>query len=133
MTDVLKLEILGEPVPWSVPQIFRGKGRRKNPDLVNWQSTVRLAFLSQEGDYELIDGPILVRYLIIRRTKPKSCKAKWPDTKPDLDNYEKAIWDSLEGLAYTNDSRIVYKMSVQKIWATDENPPGVSLQIERMK
>jgi Holliday junction resolvase RusA-like endonuclease len=32
-----------------------------------------------------------------------------PSKKPDLDNIEKALWDALQGVYYTNDSRICDK------------------------
>lgn len=50
--------------------------------------------------------PLEIRIVVYRR-KPKSVKREYPTSRPDLDNYEKLIADSLEGFAYVNDSQIV--------------------------
>ena len=57
---------------------------------------------------QIYDIPLRVT-LDVFVAKPKS----WPkkrvhaDTKPDLDNFAKAALDAMEGVVYTNDSRIV--------------------------
>jgi Holliday junction resolvase RusA-like endonuclease len=62
--------------------------------------------------------------------KPKS----WPkkrvhaETKPDADNFAKMICDCLEGIAYTNDSRIV-DLRVRKHLS---DTPRVVVEVEEL-
>jgi len=126
------LRVEGEPIPWSVSKIYR-HGQKKNPRLIAWQRLISLqAKLKHMGDPWI--GAVLVRFITIRRTRPKSNKTKWPIVKPDLDNYIKAVWDALQGIIYVNDSQIVhYERGPRKVWATEIAPPGITLEIERME
>ena len=36
--------------------------------------------------------------------KPKRCKNQWPVTRPDLDNYVKAVFDAANGILWHDDS-----------------------------
>ena len=131
---MLTLLIIGEPVPWSVPLVLRTGVSIKKPKLRQWQELIRLQTVSQlPNDWEKWDCPICVKRFIVRRTRPKSNKCAWPAVYPDLDNCMKGFFDALEGLVYTNDSRIVHIISAQKIWATDEHPAGIEAQFEPYK
>lgn len=134
-SQMLTLRIIGEPVAWSVPKIFRNGGTKKSDKLVSWQNIIYIVteawILETLPDHEPWDCPILMRKFIVRRTQPKSNRSPWPHTKPDIDNYLKAFLDAVEGLVYTNDSRIVHIISAQKIWATEEHPAGIEAQFEQ--
>jgi Holliday junction resolvase RusA-like endonuclease len=52
-----------------------------------------------------------------RREEPRHLQ------KPDLDNLAKAVLDSLNGLAWVDDSQI-YRLLVEKVWV-DEQPRTV--------
>ena len=70
-----------------------------------------IAIIAKEiwGARKLIDAPIKAE-LVFYIARPRSIKnRKYPHKKPDLDNLEKGFWDSLEGIVFTNDSRIVTK------------------------
>jgi len=49
-----------------------------------------------------------------------------PTSRPDIDNYVKAIMDSLNGIAYEDDSQIV-SLNALKVYATE---PGIDIAIE---
>ena len=62
------------------------------------------------------------------------------DTKPDLDNLEKLVWDAMQiekadkdvrnamtGLVYDNDAQIVSKNGIFKRWGLT---PGVIIEME---
>ena len=46
-------------------------------------------------------------------------KGDWHTSRPDLDNVIKAITDSLNGIAYEDDSQIAYSI-VTKQWASED-------------
>jgi len=67
-------------------------------------------------------------------------KIYFKDTKPDLDNLEKMVWDSMQaekaekdvvnamtGLVYDNDAQIVSKNGIFKRWGIR---PGVIIEME---
>lgn len=40
-------------------------------------------------------------------TRPKTCKRELPTVKPDVDNFNKAVFDALNGLVWRDDALIV--------------------------
>lgn len=62
--------------------------------------------------------------------RPKKPKFQWPATRPDIDNYLKAVMDSLNGILWKDDSLIV------QIWSgkhyTSANPI-ILLRVEDME
>jgi hypothetical protein len=143
---MLTLNIQGEPVAWSVPLVLRSGVCVKKPKLRNWQTEIRKQVTGRDEEgrkilpsqlpngFERWEGcPLLVRRFIVRRTRAKSNKSAWPVVRPDLDNFEKAFFDAIEGIVYKDDSQIVYILSAQKIWATQDKPPGIEAQFEAYK
>lgn len=70
-------------------------------------------------------GPIKVDVLFICK-KPKKPKNLWP--KGDLDNYEKAILDSLNKYAWKDDSLIV-ALSSDKVYQWEDHEPCIVVLI----
>ena len=77
----------------------------------------------------LLDGPLAMDIEVFI-VKPKSWpkRRKHADTKPDLDNFAKCICDILEGLAYTNDSRVV-DLHARKLLS---DQPGVNVMVREL-
>ena len=117
MTDSVKFTIPGPAVPQmgSRVSVRGGKPRlRKNPRTKEYQDRVA-AIARQHAPPEPWDGPVDMTILISRG--PLMSWSKWrreaafkgkvrPTTRPDLDNISKAIGDALNGIIYTDDSRI---------------------------
>jgi Holliday junction resolvase RusA-like endonuclease len=61
--------------------------------------------------------PILSSWSKKQRVDFDAGKTFYKDTKPDLDNCEKLLWDAMEGIVFINDSRIVDK-AIRKIYGT---------------
>ena len=94
-------------------------------DTVQYEKLVRECYQEQDGRY--LEGS--VRALIIAYYKiPKSYSKKrvqairdgleQPTKKPDADNIAKIILDSLNGIAYKDDSQII-ELSVIKIYTEE--------------
>ncbi|HAT4231235.1 TPA: RusA family crossover junction endodeoxyribonuclease [Clostridium perfringens] len=107
------------------PRICRGHAFTPK-DTVQYEKLVRECYKEQDGRY--IEGSIKV--LIIAYYKiPKSYSKKRvqairdglekPTKKPDADNIAKIILDSLNGIAYKDDSQIV-DLSVIKRYTEDD-------------
>ena len=134
-STIICLNIVGEPVPWSpfIKRYFTSKHRQRYDKLKAWQNSIAWQAKSQlPDDFKTWNDELYLRHIKFRLTKPKSVTSKRPKTKPDFDNLLKAVLDALQGIVYTNDSRFTSGGGWEKIWATQDNPPGVSLQIERI-
>lgn len=65
-----------------------------------------------------------------KRTREKAKQGGvYPTTRPDLDNYEKAIMDACNGILYEDDSQVVIKHSA-KLYGEKEQ---VIIEIEELK
>lgn len=115
------ITIPGEPKAKSRPRF--GKGFTYTPkDTVTYENWVRTCFMNQEG--KILEGELKAE-IICYYSIPKSASKKKatemkegnirPIKKPDLDNIAKIILDSLNGMAYKDDSQIV-QLHIEKYY-----------------
>lgn len=88
-----------------------------------WKNAVKKALDKQALLAEPLDGPLaidLTFYLPKPKSKPKG--KKYPDVRPDLDNFVKLIMDCANERLFTDDGRIV-EIHARKLycsWQTEE-------------
>ena len=77
---------------------------------------------------ELITDPVIVRAVFVM-DRPKKYNAKkyspgrlWYDRQPDIDNFEKSLYDAMTGLIWKNDSQVCDSRSQKYYAAVDEHP-----------
>jgi Holliday junction resolvase RusA-like endonuclease len=75
--------------------------------------------VGKASGYPLAEPLVLTCTVFIQR--PKSVTRKFPEVKPDLSNYIKGIEDAMNGIVYTDDSKIVDYGSCRKRY-TDSQP-----------
>ncbi|TGY43168.1 RusA family crossover junction endodeoxyribonuclease [Clostridium perfringens] len=108
------------------PRVCRGHAFTPK-DTVEYEKLVRDCYKEQDGRY--LEGSI--KALIIAYYKiPKSYSKKRvqaireglekPTKKPDADNIGKIILDSLNGIAYKDDSQIIELMVIKRYTEVDE-------------
>ena len=94
-------------------------------DTVNYENWVKICYQQQDGKH--IDGParatINIYYKVPKSYTKKRLKAirdgiDYPCKKPDADNVAKIILDSLNKIAYDDDSQVV-ELMVNKLWTEE--------------
>ena len=81
------------------------------------------------GDFDPLEGPLSVSTKLFV-TRPKTTKLYAP--KSDIDNYLKAVWDSLNGVVWEDDRQITDVVETCKRWTIEPGTPGrIELSIER--
>lgn len=118
------------------PRVFNGRAITPK-DTVTYENWVRVNYKEQCGKY--LEGPIRARIIAYYKI-PKSYSKKrvqaiiegleHPIKKPDADNIGKIILDSLNDIAFHDDSQIV-ELIVIKRW-TQENE-RVEFELEEIK
>lgn len=123
----LKFEVPGSPIGQGRPKFstINGHAKAYDPEKSrNYKAYVKLLATQamREQGFTMIDGPCCLDILAFFEV-PKSKSKKFrqaalegrerPTKKPDLSNIVKGIEDALNGLAYKDDSFIVY-LSVAK-------------------
>lgn len=99
----------------------------------DFKASVRMAFAAAYSGPPL-EGPVkLVAVFVLPRPKRLIWKSRpMPRVlhiaKPDLDNLEKALKDSLNGLAWRDDSQVCDVEKMKFVAAGDEQP-GVTVEI----
>ena len=128
--ELLKIVIPGSPIGQGRPKFSTINGHPKAYDPEksrNYKAYVRMLATQAMKDtgFEMIDGPcavIINAFFEIPKSKSKKFKERAlgglerPTKKPDLSNIVKGIEDALNGLAYKDDSSIVY-LSVAKVYS----------------
>jgi len=134
-------EIPGEPQGKGRPRFSVRNGRvgTRTPDAtLVYENYVRVMYMDSGGVRFSDDAALQMNVLAFYQI-PKSASQKRknmmqfeqirPTKKPDLDNVAKVIADSLNGLAYHDDSSIV-ELSVKKFYS---NEPRVVVEISEVK
>ena len=129
--------VFGNPVAKGRPKFAR-RGNfvaTYTPDKTRkYEEEVRKVATTAMKGQEPLETPLNV-YIYIRLPIPQSYSKKRteacleglerPTKKPDLDNYAKAIMDSLNGIVYADDSQVV-ELHVTKVYATT---PAVEIAV----
>lgn len=125
----IKFIILGEPQGKGRPRFVtrynpitqKSFGQAHTPDkTIVYENLVRTEYCLQCGEFKFKDDAMLdmriVAYYGIPKSKPNKMKEKMrnklirPIKKPDMDNVVKVIADSLNQVAYKDDTQIVDQM-----------------------
>lgn len=131
---------------------IRGKGRPRfrnagkfiqtytDADTRSYEMSIKEAYLQQSGNEKYMDSevPLKMRLLVFQQI-PKSVSGKkhremaggliLPTKKPDCDNILKSVLDSLNQVAFHDDTQIV-ELSVRK-WYSDM--PRLEVEIEPLR
>lgn len=110
--------VYGEPKGKGRPRFNTKTGHAITPkDTVNYETLVHMEYLNQCGGMKFSDDAMLdmriKAYYSIPKSKSKKLQARMlegivrPTKKPDMDNVVKIIADSLNKVAYRDDTQIV--------------------------
>lgn len=133
MTSLL-FRVVGEPVAKARPRASArgGKVRMYTPTKsaqAEWR--IREVFLATFPEHEPWVGPVSIRataYLPMPASIPKKRRAlALPIHRPDCDNYLKTILDSLNSVAFRDDSQVV-TVTCSKRYAL-EGPPAWNIEL----
>ena len=111
--EKISFEILGKPMGKGRPRLGR-YGVHTPVKTANYETLVKWTFMDKYKDFKLLKGPIRATITAIFEV-PKSYSNKQREKaisgiyylhKPDCDNIAKIILDSLNKLAYDDDSQI---------------------------
>ena len=73
-------------------------------------------------------APVAVTLAFVA-TPPKTTKLSFPN--PDIDNFEKALFDIATGSLWDDDKQVVCTQTL-KMWAQDGLEPGIHFRVEEI-
>lgn len=112
----IRFQVPGEPKAKARPRVTRSGIAFTPKNTVMYENLVRTSFQQSYQDHVPLDcemQAIITAYFSIPKSVSNKKKELMsfglinPTKKPDLDNIAKAILDSLNGIAYKDDSQIV--------------------------
>jgi crossover junction endodeoxyribonuclease RusA len=149
MSTVIRFEVFGIPAPKGSYRAINVGGRaimvpsgddNRKRGLRSWDQAVRLAAREHVGPVDVppfVDVPIRV-VMVFRLTRPagqwgkrglKLSAPAFPATKPDIDKLARSTADSLKGIVYDDDSRIVEKRLIKLYAAPGQE--GATIVVEQ--
>ena len=121
---MIKFEILGKPMAKGRPRLGR-YGNTYTPDkTVNYENLVRYTFQSEFPEHKPFEGIVKANIQAVFEIPKSYTKKKRMEIvehnnlypkKSDCDNIAKIILDSLNGIAYRDDSQVAI-LAVNKIY-----------------
>lgn len=112
----------GRPRFSSMGQVYTPKKTR------DFEKQVRLLALCHWRNREPLAGPLKVVIMFYLKP-PKKKVRELPTCKPDLDNFKKAVLDSLNGLIWKDDAQIVESTQEKKYdWEKRRGYIEISIQ-----
>lgn len=115
----------GEPKAKQRPRFNTKTGRTYTPNqTISYENLIKMQYQSFVGEKytENQVEAVITCYYVMPKSISKAKKEKAlhgiirPTKKPDLDNIAKSVLDSLNGLAYKDDSQVV-SLKVEKYYA----------------
>lgn len=133
MREPIVVEVEGDPRPQGskVGFIVSGKvvmteGRGPQLKLFRaWRKTVKAA-AKEAMIGPLLTGPVTVD-ITFRLRRPMTVERAYPSIAPDLDKLTRAVFDSLTGTVWKDDSLVV-GMVVRKLYAENQ-PVGATITV----
>lgn len=121
----LTIEVSGDPASQGSHSVINGRIVQVNSAKhKRWRNAVSFAALDLVTDgWELLDEPLELS-VIFYLPRPKTATRAHPAVMPDVDKLLRAVFDSLSGVVYVDDSRIV-RVFAQKAYADDRGPGAV--------
>jgi len=115
----LEIEVFGDPASQGSHSVIHGRIVQVNSAKhKRWRNAVAFAAMDLITDgWELLDEPLELS-VIFYLPRPKTATRQFPAVMPDLDKLIRAVGDSLSGLVYVDDSRII-SINAQKRYADD--------------
>jgi Holliday junction resolvase RusA-like endonuclease len=127
VAKMIEFTIYGEPVAKGRPR-FTKRGIAYTPQKTsNYENLVKLSYLEIPREKYLNGEQLqaeIIAFFSIPKSKPKKLQLKMLSgevrhtKRPDLDNIAKSVLDSLNGIAYNDDSQIV-TLSVSKYYSLE--------------
>jgi crossover junction endodeoxyribonuclease RusA len=121
----LTIDVSGEPASQGSHSVIHGQIVQVNSAKhKRWRNAVAFAALDLITDgWELLDEPLELS-VIFYLPRPKTATREFPAVMPDVDKLLRAVFDSLSGVIYLDDSRII-RATAQKLYADDRGPGAV--------
>lgn len=135
---MIRFEVLGQPIAKQRPRVTRAGIAYTPSKTVNYEAVVRYTYQSQYPQQEQILGRIeanITAVFPIPKSYPKKKTVELLnghnnyDKKPDCDNLAKIILDSLNGIAYKDDSQVTV-LHVKKEYGTQ---PKVIVELRELE
>lgn len=124
---MIEFTVYGEPVAKGRPR-FTKRGIAYTPQKTsNYENLVKLSYLEIPREKHLNGEQLqaeIIAFFSIPKSKPKKLQLKMLSgevrhtKRPDLDNIAKSVLDSLNGIAYNDDSQIV-TLVVSKYYSSE--------------
>jgi crossover junction endodeoxyribonuclease RusA len=128
----LTIDVAGEPASQGSHSVIHGRIVQVNSAKhKRWRNAVAFAALELVTDgWELLDEPLELS-VIFYLPRPKTVQDReYPSVMPDVDKLLRAVFDSLSGVIYVDDSRVV-RVSAEKVYA-DARGPGALIRVNTL-
>lgn len=136
----MKLTLNIEPKPQSRPRFTRYGRAYDDPKMKAWRNHCQLLIANQYMGQPILEGALRARLRFYIKPPQYLSKVKKyhqalidevipVDKKLDIDNYEKALYDSMSGIVFKDDGQIALH-DVGKFYSLN---PRIEIEIEEMR
>ena len=128
---MISFKVYGQPQGKARPRF--ANGRVYTPKATKgYEAKIKKAYLTAAdsyGGYSFGDEPVRISITAFFK-KAKSNKGIYAIKKPDIDNIAKIVLDGLNGIAYNDDSQVIY-ISAAKVYGDEyDDAPSIYVEVE---
>lgn len=134
-SDFLKIEftVYGKPQGKARPRFSRRSNSIYTPKKTEmYEAQIAKAYKAAANGFSFGDKPIEI-WITAVFPKAKASKKEYPTLKPDIDNIQKAVFDGLNGIAYSDDKQIISAVAHKTFCKLDGEKPRLLVTVMEYK
>lgn len=129
----VEFTVYGKPQGKARPRFTRQGNRAYTPKETKlYEQQIAKAYRAAANGFSFGDKPVEI-WITAVFAKAKTSKKEYPTVKPDVDNILKAVFDGLNGIAYSDDKQIISAVAHKTFCKLDGEEPRLLVTVMEYK
>ena len=129
----VEFTVYGKPQGKQRPRFSRRSSSIYTPAKTrSYERQIAKAYTTAANGFSFGDKPVEI-WITAVFPKAKTSKKEYPTIKPDIDNIQKAVFDGLNGIVYSDDKQIISAVAHKTFCKLDGEEPRLLVTVMEYK